>query len=166
MVLKRKQVIIVSLAVLIALAGYLNWSYTREDEELSKATLGELHLVDESSEGNDFFASARLDRELSRSKATETLKSLINDNNTDKGAKEKAEQEVINMAKLSDKENTIESLIRAKGFDDAVVYINDGVAYVAVAAQGMTPADAAKIQEIITDQTGITPSNIKITEVN
>lgn len=168
MILKRKQIVIVSLAVLIAVAGYLNWSYNSQNdiEEMSKNNLGEVQLVSGDAQVEDnFFVEARLDREVSRSKAVETLQTVIKDEKTEQVSKERAEQEVINMAKVTDNENTVESLVKAKGFEDAVVYITDGKVNALVKANGMTSIDAAKIQEIITSVTGITAENVKIVEV-
>lgn len=163
-VLKRKQVVIVCLALLVVMAGYLNWSYQRNDEvPASSESLGEIHLV--TGDGpSDFFEAARLDREASRAEAIETLQSVIESESTEASSKALAEERVISIATHTDAETTIESLIRAKGYEDAVVYIGDESVNAVVKADTFEAADATMISEIITEQTGVAVANIKITQ--
>ena len=154
-VIKRKQVVAICLAVLMCVAGYLNFAYKKSGDTAKIDNVGEIHLVDE---------SARLEREISRAEVRETLATVIDDENTEETSKQKAEEEVINVAKQTDSESSIETLIRAKGFEDAIVYLNDGKASAVVKAAELTGEDATKIAEIITEQTGIPMSEIKITQ--
>lgn len=64
-------------------------------------------------------------------------------------------------------EAQIESLVIAKGYDDCVTYINDGVVCVAVSApaEGLSDADAALISDIVTSQTDYMLSQVRIIEV-
>lgn len=162
-VIKRKQVVAICLAVLMCVAGYLNFTYKKSGDTAKIDNVGEIHLVDEE-ENKDFFESARLEREISRAEVRETLATVIDDENTEETSKQKAEEEVINVAKQTDSESSIETLIRAKGFEDAIVYLNDGKASAVVKAAELTGEDATKIAEIITEQTGIPMSEIKITQ--
>ena len=61
----------------------------------------------------------------------------------------------------------IENMITAKGYDDCVTYINDGVVCVAVSApaDGLSDADAALISDIVTSQTDYSLSQVRIIEV-
>ena len=162
-VIKRNQIIVCCLAVLVATAGYLNFTYGRTDaDEVAKSeTVGEIHLVEE--EG-DFFEAARLEREINRAEVRETLSTIIENEKSEISSKAKAEEEVIKFAKLSDTEQVCESLIKAKGYEDAVVYINGDKVNAVIKTSAMTPEDATKIAEIITEQTGVEPSGIKITQ--
>ncbi len=164
-VIKRKQIIICCLAVLVATAGYLNFSYGRpvESEVANTETVGEIHLVDEERAG-DFFEAARLEREVSRASVQETLSSIIENESSETSSKAMAEEEIIKVAKLKDTETACESLIKAKGYEDAVVFINEDKVNAVVKAGDLTPEDATKIAEIITEQTGVAASGIKITQ--
>ena len=62
-------------------------------------------------------------------------------------------------------ENKAENLIKAKGFSDCVVYITDNSASITVKTEQLSASDVAKIQEIVSSQTGILIKNIKIVEV-
>lgn len=164
-VLKRNQVVIISLATLVAVAGYLNLSYKNEPvAPTSSEVMGEVKLVENGDGENDFFAEARMEREDSRSKAVAVMQEVIDTG--EKTSKETAEQEKLRMAKTSESETTIENLIRAKGFEDAMVYIQDEkvIAIVKTSQAELTGADAAKIVEIVTEQTGMPATAVNIVE--
>lgn len=172
MVLKKKQLVVAVLAVMVGVAGYLNISrekiVTTEEEDgatVSNDYLGEAQLV-ESESVADYFSQARVDREAGRSKSIETFNSLISNEDTDPETKETAQQGVLALAQNTETETAIENLIRAKGFDDAVCYINNGKVNVVVKAESIDSADAAKIAEIVTEQSGIEGDKIKIVELN
>lgn len=202
MVLKRKEILIGVLIVLIGVAGYINWNYAKlpeqqtqtatagktdqideaantqpnedefedehsaplqEDEQARK--MGEAQYVSSSSASAGYFAEARMNRESSRSKSIEMLNSIVNNSNSDADSKKQAQDEIMKLAAITDKETTAENLIRAKGFEDAVVYLSDNMVNVTVKSDSLSSSDMAKIQEITTSQTGISIKNIKIVEV-
>ena len=172
MVFKRKQLVVAVLAVIVGVAGYLNISreqtVTTEGGDLEASSvgyLGEAQLVDSESVA-DFFAQARIDREAGRSKSIETFNSLISNEDTDPETKETAQQGVLTLAQNTETETAIENLIRAKGFEDAVCYINNGTANVVVKAESIDSSDAAIISEIVSEQSGIPSEKIKIVELN
>lgn len=171
MVFKKKQLVVAVLAVLVGVAGYINISRektvtTEEDAEAVNGDyLGEAQLV-ESESVTDFFAQARIDREAGRSKSIETFNSLISNADADPETKETAQAGVLELAQNTETETAIENLIRAKGFEDAVCYINNGTANVVVKAESIDSSDAAQISEIVTEQSGIESEKIKIVELN
>lgn len=173
MVFKKKQLVVAVLAVLVGVAGYLNISkervVTTENDDSAAVSsdeyLGEAQLV-ESESVTDFFAQARVDREAGRSKSIETFNSLISNEDTDPETKETAQQGVLALAQNTETETAIENLIRAKGFEDAVCYINNGIANVVVKAESIDSSDVAKISEIVSEQSGIESEKIKIVELN
>ena len=65
-------------------------------------------------------------------------------------------------------EANIESLIRAKGYEDAVVMLGDGSANVVVAPPdgGLQAEDVAVIRDIVIAETGMTAGQIKIVEAS
>ncbi len=163
-VLKRKQVLIVGVAAMVAIAGYLNFSYGNSKNETPE-TLGEVRLVSGTNgETTDFFSEARLEREIGRSQSVASLQTMVQDTSIGAEGRALAEQEMVKISRLSETEANAESMICAKGFEDAVVYISDGGATVIVKAEKLEEADVAKIVDIITSQTGIPAANIKIVE--
>ena len=168
MVIKKKQLVIAALAIIIGTAGYIN-AGRKADTETGQKYLGEAQLVTSEgtvSEESDFFARARLDREAGRSRSIETFNSIISSESADVEAKASAQQGVLQLAQNTETETAVENLLRAKGFEDAVCYINNGMANVVVKAEILDSADVAKISEVVTEQSGISQDKIKIMEIN
>ena len=114
----------------------------------------------------DYFAQVRLSRQESRDSAVELLEETIAyDEGTEIG--EAACQTLNNIVGTALSEAQLESLVLAKGYDDCVTYINDGVVCVAVSApaEGLSDADAALISDIVTSQTDYMLSQVRIIEV-
>jgi len=172
MVFKRKQFTLIMLAVLICFAGYLNFTYgdnSEESAETGREYMGEAKLVlgtsDDAEESEDFFASARLEREVGRSKSIETFNKIINNENADEASRQSAEEGILTLADNTELETNIENLIKARGFEDAVCYIHQGQASVVVKAESLDEASVAVISEIVTQETGITTEKIKVVEI-
>ena len=62
-------------------------------------------------------------------------------------------------------ETKIESIIKAKGFDDCIVYISGDYADVMVQTDGLLQTEAALIKEAIIQETAVPVENISIVEV-
>lgn len=172
-VIHKKQIVLCALIVMVGLAGYLNWRYEASneidkntltasvDEKSDEEVLGEATMV--TNNGGIFFEKCRSNRETVRSKALEILNSTIENPHTTQEAKDKAQNEIIIMSNNIEAEGNIENLIKAKGFSEAVVFINDKNITVTVQTNGLTAPETAKIKDIIIEETG--NNNIKIVEV-
>ncbi|MGN1030966.1 MAG: SpoIIIAH-like family protein [Butyricicoccaceae bacterium] len=118
-----------------------------------------------SSEG-DYFAQARLTRQKSRDEAISILNSTLENEAASEEAKEKANEQISRMADYSVKESELETLIKGKGYSDAVVYISDGSVSVIVAPPegGLKAEDVAKITDLTVEKSGLAASAVKISE--
>ena len=116
--------------------------------------------------GEDYFASSRLTREKARDEAVSTLKELSESADADETAKEDAASQISALAAASVQEANIESLIRAKGYADAVVMLSDGSANIVVSPPegGLQADDVTKIRDIVVSETGMSAGQIKIVE--
>ena len=65
-----------------------------------------------------------------------------------------------------EREANIETLIEAKGFEQCIAVVNGESASVIVKTPGLTPGDVAQISEIVFNETGIVPNDLKIIERN
>ena len=63
-------------------------------------------------------------------------------------------------------EANIETLIEAKGFEQCIAIVNGSVASVIVKTPGLTPGELAQISEIVYNEAGIVPADLKIIERN
>ena len=61
-------------------------------------------------------------------------------------------------------ESNIETLILSKGFARCVAVVNGDSASVIVKSAGLLPNEIAQISEIVYEQAGIVPANLKIIE--
>ena len=161
----KRNAIIASVLLLVCAGVYLNWSKAQKTDvqdltETLAASGGE------QTSSADYFAQVRLSRQESRDSAVELLEETIAyDEGTEVG--EAACQTLNNIVGTALSEAQIESLVIAKGYDDCVTYINDGVVCVAVSApaEGLSDADAALISDIVTSQTDYMLSQVRIIEV-
>jgi len=145
----KRNAIIASVLLLVCAGAYLNWSRAQKSdatdltETLSaEQVMGEDTLVVSDGEGvqaeaiaasggeqtssADYFAQVRLSRQESRDSAVELLEQTIAyDEGTEVG--ETACQTLNTIVGTALSEAQIESLVIAKGYDDCVTYINDGL---------------------------------------
>ena len=158
------------IALLLVAAVYLNWSYIGEPEGLldaqqTDAASGQTDTEAAASAEDDYFASSRLTRTQARDEAVSTLRELSESETADQAAKDKAADAISSLAEDSVAEANIESLIRAKGYADAVVMLGSDGANVVVAAPegGLQSGDVTVIRDIVIAETGMTAGQIRIT---
>ena len=193
MKINKKQIIMLTLSLIVCIAVYLNWRFLqggeynnniaetstsetgvtdtdtgsdKQDEDDNTKTLGEAQYV--SSAGTnveEYFTGSRLTRQQSKDEALELLQAVVNNESSSAESVAKANAEIVAIAEETELEGTIENLIKAKGFEDCVVFISSDVVNVVVTSDGLTPDQAAQINEIVASQTKMPTSSIKIVEI-
>lgn len=113
---------------------------------------------------DSYFSSIQVDRQRTRDEAIEVLKSVVDNESSTETAKNEALAQINKLADIMEAESNIETLIVAKGFEECVAVISDGSANIVVRADGLQPAQISQINEIVYEQSGIKPVNIKIIE--
>ena len=78
--------------------------------------------------------------------------------------KEEAMNEIQKIAKDIECEANIESLVKAKGFEECVAVINGDSAQVIVKTDGLMENEVAQISEIVYQQANVVPNNLHIIE--
>lgn len=114
--------------------------------------------------GDSYFAMALIDRDKARDEALEVLYGITASQSATEESKTEAFDKIEDMAKVIEKENNIQTLVKSKGFSDCIAVINGESASVIVKSGGLLPSEIAQIAEIVYEQAGIIPSNIKIIE--
>lgn len=137
----------------------------------SMKILGEAKLVDSmqstvDSEDDAYFTSAQLNRRRARDEALETLQTVIDSSESMPDVKDEALMEMIGIASEIETEASVEEMIKAKGFSECLAMINDGNINVVVKSPGLLTNEVAQITEIVVEETGFAPENIKIVEKN
>ena len=177
-ILKKNQFIVTFLAVLIAVAGYLNYSANLDKKNESKKVNNEdiesmdkeetteepgAAVLTNGSTLSSYMVQAKLNREQTRSKNKETLLEVINNNDIGDKEKKKAVKSMVKITENSEMENNIETLLKAKGFNDIIVTINDNQADVILSDTEVSEEKRAQIEDVIKRKTNISVNNITIT---
>lgn len=194
MKLWKRNVIAAAIVLFVCGAVYLNWSYSQDTaagKNLGQAALvgqtdplqsqedqdaaaqeGEAAQDGATQEGQEaagessYFSTARLNRQQARDNALSLLQEAAEDDKADQAAVDEANAAIQTMADATVTEAQIENLITAKGYADCVAFLGEDSISVVVSAMenGMTDADAARIGEIVKEQTGLNADQIKIIE--
>ena len=90
------------------------------------------------------------------------LASVVENEGANETVKNDALASIAALAKEMQYESDIESLIVAKGFAECVAVISDEGASIVVKSDGLAAAQISQINEIVYEQAGIDPTDIKI----
>jgi stage III sporulation protein AH len=171
----KKKYILIGLLVLVLIgAGYLNYALGKGGDtpsDLAKASIsgngtavgqksGELELPVMST--GDYFADYKQNRENVRQKEITTLDSIIDNDKSDQETLKDAQEQKMDIVNSMEKELTIEGLLNAKGFTDAIVTVHSGAVNVVVKLKEITEQQAAQILDIVQKETSEPAKNIKI----
>lgn len=167
-----RSVVIIAAVLLVGLAVYLNyrWFY----DPIDSLGYGDNNMDDNFSESettgsetdgeeeNDYFASTVLLRQQSRDEAIDVLKLVTENEESSEEARAEASKKISQIAVDIQNEANIETLVKAKGFEDCVAIIGDDAVSVIVKAESLQANEAAQILAIVYETTGIAPQNISI----
>ncbi len=121
-------------------------------------------LVVAGSPGENFFVSFRLEREQARSETLDILKELLENPQSDDDIKKRAQEKILAMSDRIEKEKEIESLIRARGYPEALAFLHDDAIDIIIKTEGLEREDVARIGDIVAKSTGLSFSNVTIIE--
>jgi len=113
----------------------------------------------------DYFSSAKLKREQTRSKNKTMLMDLLADVSATEEQRNLAFGKIVALAETAEIENATELLLEAKGFDGAVVSIVDKSVDVVINASAVTDGQIAQIEDIVIRKTGMDAENIVVSAV-
>lgn len=212
---KKNQVIIYVSALMLVVAGYLNFTATNDlttaaqisssEEELAQmANIGDAQLVSsnviqESNSSNnnaivdnsvesgsdvsnddmnkndsvttssdnyrsntDYFSASKLERDTMYSQMIETYENILNSSNSLETQKQSATEEI---SKINNCKNSImicENLIKTKGFDNVIVFVNGNSVSVIVDDQQLSAEKVAQIQNIVSREMNTKVEDIHI----
>ena len=136
-----------------------------ESAEGVDAEPGEAVLTSAESAAYSFASEAKLNRDQTRAKNTESLLEIINSEVVSESQKQGAVEQMLELTDISERETGAETLLAAKGFEDVVVSISDSKVDVVVNQSEISDAQRAQIEDVVTRKTGIPPENIVITPI-
>ena len=163
-----RSVVVTAAVLLIGLAVYLNyrWFY----DPIDALGYGENNMEDNYSDSqstgaeglNDYFAAALLTRQQSRDEAIDVLTLVSTSEDADEATRAEAQAKISAIATDIQNEANIETLVKAKGFEDCVAVIGDGTVSVIVRAESLQAKQTAQILSIVYETTGVAPENVSI----
>lgn len=113
---------------------------------------------------DSYFSSVQVSRQRNRDEALEVLQAVVDNDSATETAKEEALAEINQLARVMEAEANIETLVVAKGFEECVAVISGESASIVVRAEALQAAQISQINEIVYEQAGILPVNVKIIE--
>ena len=165
-----RSVIIVTSVLIIGLAVYLNyrWFY----DPVHSLGFGSNNMSDnyddsqttggEEESKSDYFTATALTRQQSRDEAIDVLKLISESEGASEEARADAREEISKIAVDIQNEANIETLVKAKGFEECIAVIGEDSVSVIVKADALQAAEAAQILAIVYETTGISPEKISI----
>ena len=116
----------------------------------------------DATQSDTYFVQAKLDREQSRAKQKDMLTEMINSSEIDNEQKQEFADGILEIQQRIEKETASEDMIKAKGFKDAYVRIDDETVDVVVDAETINEQQAAQIEDIVKRKKGYSSDQIKI----
>lgn len=186
--IKRNQIILFVVALMLVSAGYLSYSMRGTPvssnivSENEVSSIGDARLVSSnniidsnslnevsittssssSSKTDDYFASSRLGRDTMYSQMIESYQNLLDNQNVSEEQKTVATQEITEINNTQNSIMICENLIKTKGISDVVIFVNDKSINVIVKADTLEQDTIAQIQNIIAREMNAEIENIHI----
>lgn len=197
--LKKNQIIIFVIALMLVTAGYLNYTANNDMNLIQTSTqvnsidyggIGDAKLVsanaiDEENvienesdikeenneeeikttnakEVNEYFTSSKLTRDAMYSQMIETYEKILQNESIPSDQKTIAQTEIKNINDNKNKIMICENLIKTKGIEDSVIFINDQSISIVIRADKLEQEQIAQIQNIISREMEVDISNIHI----
>ena len=181
---KQRGIVIVSLVMCLVILGSANYIYTRSQNEIPDipsaqdpaanqgdsnpdSTGSNTNTPDESSNTSvsaqsNYFEAYRTNRQSIRDMEMRYVQTVSDNQNSDSAVKKEAEERLLEIASLMEKELKIENLIKAKGFEDVIAFVEEDSVNIVIKAEQITSAQATKILKIVVDETGEASQNVTI----
>ena len=177
-IIGKKQLLTFTMVIALGAAIWLNVRFSSNGTEfsgnssISDAELGNTKyvantaVVEKEEKETDYFSSARKDRAKSREEQLEIIKDTLNNSRSTNEDKKKSEELISKITTRIEQENSVETLIKAKGFKDVIAVIGDDSCNVIVKkSKDLSDSETVQIIDIVNGITKINLENIKIVNV-
>ena len=190
-IIGKKHIIVAGLALLLGAAIYVNYIYMSADslqpvdpnqsapqnsENVqnnppdAETYYGDAAFVSAGADEADlikrYFVQARLDLQESRDEAKEFLQAMYNGGDTTGDGLEVIARDAQRLQTFIESETKVENLLKAQGFEEALVYLSERGANIIVKTPGLDAAGAARIKNTLLSEVTVAAENITIVEIN
>ena len=156
---KRKIIVLSCMIALLAVTAIFNFVLT------TSANFEDDSLVVNSA---NYFAQYRTERITTRNEELLQLDAIIASAENNSAERNQALAMKIELTEMTEKELLLESLIKAYGFEDAVVVIgmdSDNINVIAKSPE-LSTDDAILIYSIVAEEANVSPENVKIIPIS
>ena len=156
---KRKIIVLSCMIALLAVTAVFNFILTTgtvDDDQIAVVNSA------------NYFMQYRNERITTRNEELLQLDQIIEASEVDSAERAEALSMKIELTEITEKELLLENLIKAYGFEDAVVVIglqSENVNVIAKSAN-LTSDDAILIYSILAEETSVSPENVKIIPIS
>lgn len=175
-IISKKQLLTLTMVIALGAAVWLNVKFSTNGTEfsgnssISDAELGNAKYVANTAvvekEKEDYFTQARKERKENREEQIDIIKDTLNSSKSSDADKQKSKESVAVITERMEKENSIETLIKAKGFKDVIAVVTDeGCNVIVKKSKELTDSETVQIIDIVSSSTKINLENIKIVTV-
>ncbi len=176
-VFSKRHLVLASLVVCLAAAVWFNMkfsSFSNGTGDTSSKNLGEGNYFNtdsklgeavQTSTGVNYIATARKERNDKTNASINEYKTVIENSSADEKVKKDAIDKLSEIADRVSKEASIETVIKAKGFEEALAIISDQSVTVIVPVESLLTSETLQIQDAVTSQIDIELEKIKIITV-
>lgn len=110
----------------------------------------------------DYFVEHRLSRDKLRANLIDRLVEIVDNDKTDDAKRAEAQEEIMEIGRISETELRIEGLVKSKGFEEVLVLLTDEDIKVVVSTDELTETDMVKILDIVKAETDFEMDSIII----
>ena len=154
---KKKIIILTTMMILLVVTGFLNITLNNSVDSSTTVNAGYTSA--------NFFVTYRTDRTNTRNETMEYYDAIINADNSSAEAVQLAKDKKAEIIKTMNMETSMEGLIKAKGFSDAIVSCSDTYINVIVKSAALEENEVSGIVDIVQSQTQKDIDYIKIIPV-
>ncbi|MDU4960419.1 MAG: SpoIIIAH-like family protein [Sporomusaceae bacterium] len=109
----------------------------------------------------DFFTEYRLERDKIRSERFDVMREMVKSAKTEE-SRQQVQEAILRLVQEKQREYEMENLIKARGFQDALVVIQDKNVNAIIKAQSFTREEVAQVAEVISRIAAVRPEDITI----
>lgn len=180
-VVKRSTLALISVGLMVSVAGYINYKYNPEREKnlgqtvyvngKDSFTYDNVSIYSEENtdalkeEEDSDIAVFKYDRDNMYSELSENYSSIIANQNTSSDQVNEYQKKLNELITEKNLINMVENVIKSKGINDIVIIPtnNDNLNVVVSSKEELKDEQVAQIQQIIVDQIGVSGEKISIT---
>lgn len=139
-----------------------NENVNQIENEISENTIENEVIYTSSQNIDEYFTTSKLERNTMYSQKIETYQDILSNNNVSDAQKKIAQEQI---AKANKEQNAImiaENLIKTKGIDDLIIFVNGESINVIVKGDDLEKDEIAQIQNIVTRELEADIANVHI----